>query len=124
MEKEIVGPFEGGFDFGQGANGVGGGEGAEEGEEGKAIGWYFEEDGDPEAEGFIGEPGFTLASVTCGLDLGGENGGEGGGRGRWSRAEEVLGGGGCGEDGDTVTEMVIGGEEEIDLVDLEGVGVA
>ena len=38
LEKEIVGPFEGGFDFGEGANGVGGGEGAEEGEEGEAIG--------------------------------------------------------------------------------------
>ncbi len=124
LKKEIVGPFEGGFDFGQGANGVGGGEGAEEGEEGKAIGRYFEEDGDPEAEGFIGEPGFTLASVTCGLDFGGEDGGKGGGRGRWSRAEEVLGGIGCGEDGDTVTERVMGGEEEIDLGDLEGVGVA
>jgi len=35
-----------------------------------------------------------------------------------------LGGSGCGEDGDTVTERVIGGEEKIDLVDLEGVGVA
>ena len=34
-------------------------------------------------------------------------------------------GGGCrGEDGDSVTERVIGGEEKIDLVDLEGVGVA
>ena len=38
LEKEIVGPFEGGFDFGEGADGVGGGEGAEEGEEGEAIG--------------------------------------------------------------------------------------
>ena len=124
LEKEIVGPFEGGFDFGEGANGVGGGEGAEEGEEGKAIGRYFEEDGDPEAEWFIGEPGFTLASVACGLDFGGEDGGEGGRGRRWSRAEEVLGRSGCGEDGDTVTERVIGGEEEIDLVDLEGVEVA
>ena len=65
-----------------------------------------------------------MASVACGLDFGGEDGGEGGGRGRWSRAEEVLGGGSGGEDGDTVKERVIGGEEEIDLVDLEGVGVA
>jgi len=124
LEKEIVGPFEGGFDFGEGANGVGGGEGAEEGEEGKAIGRYFEEDGDPEAEGFIGEPGFALASVACGLDFGGEDGREGGRGRRWSGAEEVLGGIGCGEDGDTVTERVIGGEEEIDLIDLKGVGVA
>lgn len=124
LEKEIVGPFEGGFDFGEGADGVGGGEGAEEREEGEAIGGHFEEDGDPEAEGFIGEPGFTLASVSCGLDFGGEDGGEGIGRRRWSEAEEVLGGGSGGEDGDTVTERVIGGEEEIDLVDLEGVGVA
>jgi len=124
LEKEIVRPFEGGFDFGEGADGVGGGEGAEKGEEGEAIGGYFEEDGDPEAEGFIGEPRFALASVACGLDFGGEDGGEGGGRRRWSGAEEVLGGGGRGEDGDTVTERVIGGEEEIDLVDLKGVGVA
>ena len=65
-----------------------------------------------------------MASVACGLDFGGEDGGKGGGRGRWSGAEEVLGGGGCGEDGDTVTERVIGGEEKIDLVDLKGVGVA
>jgi hypothetical protein len=28
LEKEIVGPFEGGFDFGEGTDGVGGGEGA------------------------------------------------------------------------------------------------
>ena len=35
-----------------------------------------------------------------------------------------MGGSGEGEDGDTVTERVIGGEEEIDLVDLKGVGVA
>jgi hypothetical protein len=32
LEKEIVGPFEGGFDSGEGADGVGGSEGAEEGE--------------------------------------------------------------------------------------------
>lgn len=76
LEKEIVGPFEGGFDFGEGADGVGGGEGAEEREEGEAIGGYFEENGDPEAEGFIGEPGVALASVTCGLDFGGQNGGD------------------------------------------------
>ena len=124
LEKEIVGPFEGGFDFGEGADGVGGSEGAEEREEWEAIGGCFEKDGDPEAEGFIGEPGFALASVACGLDFGGEDGGEGGGGGRWSGAEEVLGGGGGGEDGDTVTERIIGGEEKIDLVDLEGVGVA
>ena len=90
LEKEIVGPFEGGFDFGEGADGVGGSEGAEEREEGEAIGGHFEEDGDPEAEGFIGEPGFALASVACGLDFGGEDSGEGGCRGRWSGAEEVL----------------------------------
>ena len=124
LEKEIVGPFEGGFDFGEGADGVGGGEGAEEREEGEAIGGYFEENGDPEAEGFIGEPGFALASVACGLDFGGEDSGKGGGERRWGGAEEVLGGGSGGEDGDTVTERVIGGEEENDLVDLEGVGVA
>jgi hypothetical protein len=124
LEKEIVGPFEGGFDFGEGADGVGGGEGAEEREKGEAIGGYFEKNGDPEAEGFIGKPGFALASVACGLDFGGEDGGKGGERGRWSRAEEVLGGGSRGKDGDTVTERVIGGEEEIDLIDLEGVGVA
>lgn len=41
LEKKIVGPFEGGFDFGEGADGVGGGKGAEEGEEGEAIGGYF-----------------------------------------------------------------------------------
>jgi hypothetical protein len=35
-----------------------------------------------------------------------------------------LSGSGGGEDGDTVTERVIGREEENDLVDLEGVGVA
>jgi len=124
LEKEIVGPLEGGFDFGEGADGIGRGEDAEEGEEVEAIGGYFEEDGDPEAEGFIGEPGFALASVACGLDFGGENGGEKGGRGRWSGAEEILSGGGGGEDGDTVTKRVIGREEEIDLVDLKGVGVA
>lgn len=62
--------------------------------------------------------------MTCGLDFGGEDGGEGGGERRWSGAEEVLSGGDGGEDGDTVTERVIGREEEIDLVDLEGVGVA
>ena len=65
-----------------------------------------------------------MASVTCVLDFGGEDGGKGGGRGRWSRAEEVLSGGDGGEDGDTVTKRVIGGEKEIDLIDLEGVGVA
>jgi hypothetical protein len=96
LEKKIVGPFEGGFDFGEGANGVSGGKGAEEREEGEAIGGYFEEDGDPEAEGFIGEPGFALAPVACGLDFGGENGGQGAGRGRWSGAEDVSGGGGEG----------------------------
>ena len=65
-----------------------------------------------------------MASVTCGLDFCGEDGGQGAGRGRWSGAEEVLGRGGEGENGDTVTQRVIGGEEEIDLVDLKGVGVA
>jgi hypothetical protein len=58
------------------------------------------------------------------LDFCGENGREGGGRGRSSGAEKVLGGGDGGKDGDTVTERVIGGKEEIDLVDLKGVGVA
>ena len=96
LEKEIVRPFEGGLDFGEGTDSVGGGKGAEERKEGEALGGYFEEDGDPEAERFIGEPGFALASVTCGLDFGGEDSGEGGGRGRWSGAEEVLGGSGGG----------------------------
>jgi hypothetical protein len=58
------------------------------------------------------------------LDFGGENGGEGRGRKRWGGAEENLSGGGGGEDGDTVTKRVIGREEEIDLIDLKGVGVA
>ena len=65
-----------------------------------------------------------MAAVSCSLNFGGEDGGEGGGERRWGGAEEVLGGGSGGEDCDTVTERVIGGEEEIDLVDLEGVGVA
>lgn len=65
-----------------------------------------------------------MAPVTCGLDFGGEDGGEGGGERRWGGAEDILGGSGGGEDGDTVTERVIGREEEIDLIDLEGVGVA
>ena len=65
-----------------------------------------------------------MAPVACGLDFGSEDSGEGGRRGRWRGAEEVLGGGSGGEEGDTVTERVIEGEEKIDLVDLEGVGVA
>jgi len=78
----------------------------------------FEKEGDPEAEGGVGEPRFARATVAGCLDFGCENGGGGGERG----AEMVLGGGEGGDNGDTVAKGGGGGEKEVDLSDLEGVG--
>ena len=104
--------------MGEGANGIGGGEGTEQGEKGKIGGGNFEKERDPKAEGGIGKPWFARATVAGGLDFGCKNGGVGGERG----AEMVLGGGDGGENGDTVAKGGGGGEKEVDLSGLERVG--
>jgi hypothetical protein len=71
LQKKIVGPFEGGLKLGEGADGIGGGEGTEQGEKGKTGGGNFEKEGDPEAEGGIGKPRLARATVAGGLDFGG-----------------------------------------------------
>ena len=47
LQKKIVGPFEGGLELGEGADGIGGGEGTEQGKERKMGGGNFEKKGDP-----------------------------------------------------------------------------
>lgn len=116
LEKEIIRPFERGGNTREGMDGIGHGEGAEEREDGKAVGRHFKEKGDPETEGFFGDPSFALAAVASGLDSGGE---DGGGR-RELSAEKVLGGGTGRQDGDATVEG--GGNGEVDVGDLEGIG--
>ena len=118
LQKKIVGPLQRGFQTGEGADGIGGREGAEEGEKRKMGGGGLEKEGDPEAEGFFRDPGFASPAVAGGLGLGGENGG---GRGEGC-AKVVLGGGEGGNDGRAVAERGGGGEEEVDLSGLEGIG--
>ena len=118
LQKKIVGPFEGWLELGEGADGIGGGEGTEQGKERKMGGGDFEKEGDPEAEGGVGEPRLARATVAGGLDFGGKNGGWGGEGG----AEAVLGGGERGDDDDAVAEGGGGGEKKVDLSGLEGVG--
>ena len=89
LEEEIIRPFEGGKNTGEGMDSIGHGEGAEERKDGEAVGRHFEEKGNPEAEGFFGDPSFALATVAGSLDFGGK---DGGGR-RELSAKKILGGG-------------------------------
>jgi len=116
LEKEIIRPFEGGGNTREGMDSIGHGERTEEREDGKAVGGHFEDKGNPETEGFFGDPGFALAAVAGGLDFGGE---DGGGR-RELSAEEVLGGSTGSKKGDAAEEG--GGNGEVDVGDLERIG--
>jgi hypothetical protein len=78
----------------------------------------FEKNRDPESEGGVGEPRLARAAMAGGLDFGGENGRGGGETG----AELVLGGREGGYDGGAVAERGGGGQKEVDLSGLEGVG--
>jgi hypothetical protein len=89
LEEEIIRPFKGGKNTGEGMDSIGHGEGAEERKDGEAVGGHFEEKGNPEAEGFFGDPSFALATVAGSLDFGGK---DGGGR-RELSAKKILGGG-------------------------------
>ena len=113
LDEEIIWPFEGGGNTGEGMDSIGHGERTEEREDGKAVGGHFEEKGNPEAEGFFGDPGFALAAVAGGLDFGGE---DSGGR-RELSAEKVLGGSTRRQDSDATVEE--GGNGEVDVGDLE-----
>ena len=113
LDEEIIWPFEGGGNTGEGMDSIGHGERTEEREDGKAVGGHFEEKGNPEAEGFFGDPGFALAAVAGGLDFGGE---DGGGR-RELSAEKVLGGSTGRQNSDATVEG--GGNGEVDVGDLE-----
>ena len=116
LDEEIIWPFEEGGNTGEGMDSIGHGERTEEREDGKAVGGHFEEKGNPEAEGFFGDPGFALAAVAGGLDFGGE---DGGGR-RELSAEKVLGGGAERKKSDATVEG--GGNGEVDVGDLERIG--
>ena len=116
LDEEIIWPFEEGGNTGEGMDSIGHGERTEEREDGKAVGGHFEEKGNPEAEGFFGDPGFALAAVAGGLDFGGE---DGGGR-RELSAEKVLGGGAERKKSDATVEG--GGNGEVDVGDLEWIG--
>ena len=116
LEKEIIRPFEGGGNTGDGMDGIGHGEGTEERKNGNAVGGDFKEKGDPEAKGLFGDPSFPLAAVAGGLDFGGE---DGGGR-RELSPEKVLSGGAGRKKGDAAVEG--GGNGEADLGDLERIG--
>jgi hypothetical protein len=116
LEKEIIRPFEGGGNTGEGMDGIGHGEGTEERKDGKAVGGDFEEKGYPEAEGFFGDPNFPLATVAGGLDFGGE---DGGGR-RELSPEKVLSGSAGKKKGYAAVEG--GGSGEVDMGDLERIG--
>ena len=54
MQKKIVGPFEGGLELGEGADGIGGGEGTQKRKEGEMGGGDFDKEGGPKAEGGVG----------------------------------------------------------------------
>jgi len=116
LEKEVIRPFHGRGNTREGMDSIGHGERTEERKDGEAVGGYFKEKGDPEAEGFFRDPSFALAAVAGGLDSGGE---DGGGR-RELGAEKVLGGGAGRKKGDTAVEG--GGNGEVDLGDLERIG--
>jgi len=116
LEKEIIRPFEEGGNTREGVDSIGHGEGTEERKDGKAVGGYFKEKGDPEAKGFLGDPSFALATVAGGLDFGGEDGGGG----RELSAEKVLSGSAGKKKGDAAVEG--GGSGEVDLGDLERIG--
>jgi hypothetical protein len=78
----------------------------------------FEKEGDPEAEGGVGEPRLARATVAGGLDFCGEDGGWGG----EGCAEVVLGRGKRGYDGNAIAKGAGGGQKKVDLSGLEGVG--
>ena len=118
FEEEIVRPLEGGLELGQGANGIGRGEGGEKRQKGKLRRGNFEEEGDPEAEGGMGVPRVARAAATGRLDFSGENRGWGRKRG----AEVILGGGNGGKDRDAGTKGRCRGKKEVDVCGLEGIG--
>lgn len=51
LEKEIVGPLEGGLELGYSADGIGGGEGGEKGKDGEVGGGNFKQKRDPKTVG-------------------------------------------------------------------------
>ena len=118
FEEEIVRPFEGGLELGQGTDGVGCGKRAEERKEGKLRRGNFEKEGDPEAEGGMGVPRVARATAAGRLDFSGENRGWGRKRG----AEVILGGGNGRKDRDAGTKGRCRGKKEVDLGGLEGIG--
>ena len=118
FEEEIVGPLEVGLELGQGANGIGRGEGGEKRKEGKLGGREFQKEGYPKAEGGVGVPRVARAAAAGGLNFCGENGGWGRKRG----AEVILGGGNGRKDRDAGTKGRCRGKKEVDLGGLEGIG--
>ena len=94
FEEEIVRPLEGGHESGQGANGIGRGEGGEKRKKGKLRRGNFEEEGEPEAEGGMGVPRVARAAAAGRLNFCGEDCG-----GSWEGGAEVILGGGNGGKG-------------------------
>jgi len=116
LDKEIIRPFEGGGNTREGMDRIGHGDRTKERKDGEAVGRHFKEKGNPESEGFFGDPGFPLATMAGGLDFGGEDGG-------WRRElspEKVLGGGAERKKSDAAVEG--GGNGEVDVGDLERIG--
>ena len=72
--QKIVGPFQGGFETGQGTDGIRGGEGTQEGEDRELVSFRFQHDRTPEAQGAIGDPAVSLAAAAGCLDLGSPGG--------------------------------------------------
>ena len=118
FEEEIVRPLQGGLELGQGADGIGRGEGGEKRKEGKLGGREVQKEGYPKAEGGVGVPRVARAAATGRLDFSGENRGWGRKRG----AEVILGGGNGGKDRDAGTKGRCRGKKEVDLGGLEGIG--
>ena len=118
FEEEIVGPLEVGLELGQGANGIGRGEGGEKRKKRKLRRGNFEEKGDPEAEGVFRQPRFSGASVAFGLDLGSQDC-----RCGWKLgAEDLLRRGAGFEDRRAAVEGGVGREKEVDVSGLERIG--
>lgn len=115
--QEIIGPFQGGFESGQGADGIRCGQGAEDGKQGQLVRGGLEQDRAPKTEGAVGDPVMALATPAGGLDFRSPDG-----RGFLGFAGEVLGGAGFRDDVDFAPEGVAGRKKGVDERGVERIG--
>ena len=115
--QDIVGPFQAGFESGEGVDGIRCGQGAEDGKQRQVRRGRLQQDRAPKTEGTIGDPVMALAAPAGGLDFRSPNG-----RGFPGFAGKVLSGAGFRDDVDFAPEGVAGRKKSVDERGVERIG--